>query len=47
MTFLLRFMLSAAVVFLVVDSIPFPNFPPGLISQMISQTNSDNTDDAR
>ena len=42
MTVLLRFMLSATVVFVVADLIPFPNYPSGLISQKISESQHQN-----
>lgn len=42
MTFLFRFMIAAIVVVGIADIIPFPNFPPGFMVQMMSQNLTEN-----
>lgn len=39
MTVLLRFMVATAIVFMIADIVPFPNYPSGYIATTISQHN--------
>lgn len=39
MTVLVRFMIAAAIVVVVADIIPFPNYPSGYIATTISEHN--------
>ncbi|MEA5511402.1 hypothetical protein VB715_16630 [Crocosphaera sp. UHCC 0190] len=47
MTFLLRFTLAATMVVFIADIIPFPDFPPGFVSQMISQNINNSSNNSR
>ncbi|WP_269719898.1 hypothetical protein [Crocosphaera chwakensis] len=39
MTVFVRFMLAAAIVFIIADIVPFPNYPSGYIATTINEQN--------
>lgn len=39
MTIVIRFTVAAAIVFIIADIVPFPNYPSGYIAKTISERN--------